>query len=307
MRIRGRIRNTVIILLVGLLVSACKSGEEKPLPTLLKLPEDGTVTPQPNVIFITATPETPIPIVATETPSLMPEPGTAAAPTPTDVVAVLPTQPATRTATSTQGPPATLTPSFTPTETDTPVTPGAGFSIVGAVPGEAGSASVSGCATMPSGGFGNLFQSDPNIQAGLGCPLSGAATSGSSAYQPFDNGVMFWVSSLGSQPQPVIYVLYNNGTYQRYNDTFVDGVDPSSSGAVAPEGRLEPVRGFGKVWRDIPGVRDTLGWATSGESGGSMQIQLFERGEMVFVSQSGQTYILLTGAPGTWSARAGGY
>jgi hypothetical protein len=30
---------------------------------------------------------------------------------------------------------------------------------------------------------------------------------------------------------------------------------------------------------------------------------MFERGEMVSVA--GQTYILITGAPGTWSARSG--
>jgi hypothetical protein len=66
------------------------------------------------------------------------------------------------------------------------------------------------------------------------------------------------------------------------------------------------VRGFGKVWRDNGTVRDTLGWAMSGEAGGTAQIQLFERGEMVYVAQAGQTYLLVTGAPGTWSARAGG-
>jgi hypothetical protein len=116
---------------------------------------------------------------------------------------------------------------------------------------------------------------------------------------------MIWLSSLGSSPQPVIYVLFNNGTYQRFNDTFQEGVDQASSGAQPPSGMLEPVRGFGKVWRESSGVRDTLGWAISGESGGSGQVLLFERGEMVYVSQAGQVYVLITGAPGTWSARAG--
>jgi len=254
-----------------------------------------TVTP----IFVTATPERPIvPIVATET----------ASPTPVLVatdISMLPTQGATRTATPTSPGPITMTPSFTPTETDTPVTPGSAGAYV-PVGGAAAAGGTSGCATVPQGGLGAIFQSDPNIQAAIGCPLTGASISASSAYQTFQNGAMIWISSLGAQTQPVIYVLYNNGTYQRYNDTFQDGVDPSSSGAVPPEGMLEPIRGFGKVWRENAGVRDTIGWASSGETGGSAQIQLFERGEMLYISQVGQTYVLITGAPGTWSARSGG-
>jgi hypothetical protein len=87
---------------------------------------------------------------------------------------------------------------------------------------------------MPQGVFGAIFQSDPNIQVALGCPLAISASSVGSAYQPFQNGLMIWVSSLGAQPQSAIYALYNNGTYQRFNDTFQDGVDPASSGASPP-------------------------------------------------------------------------
>lgn len=253
-----------------------------------------TVTP----IIVTATADqSMMPIVATETPTPVMQ---------TADVSMLPTQGPTSTATVTTSTPApiTMTPTFTPTATDTPVTPDAqpGYLPVGGVAGEPVSG---GCAVAPQGGFGNIYQGDAAIQTALGCPLTGA-TAGSSAYQPFQNGVMFWVSSLGSQPQPVIYALFNNGTYQRFNDTFVEGVDPSSGGATPPEGLIEPVRGFGKVWRDSAAVHDTLGWATAGESGGSVQVQVFERGEMIYISQTGQTYILVTGAPGTWSARTGG-
>lgn len=257
-----------------------------------------TVTP----IFITATPPpVVIPIIATETPS------------PTAVLestsaAMLPTQPPNRTPTPTFRVPITMTPTFTPTATDTPVTPGALplYMPVGGS-GSAAAGSSGACATAPQGGFGAIYQSDPNIAAGLGCPLTGIASGVSSAYQPFQNGVMIWVASLGSLPQSTIYALFNNGTYQRFNDTWTDGVDPVSGGAVPPEGLIEPVRGFGKVWRDNPAVRDTLGWATSPENGGSAQVQAFERGEMVNVSQAGQTYILIAGAPGTWTARSGGF
>ncbi|MBN2305626.1 MAG: hypothetical protein JXQ72_14175 [Anaerolineae bacterium] len=259
-----------------------------------------TVTP----IYITATPEPVVlPIVATETPSL------------TAVVAAvtLPTQPAQRSPTPTRIPQITMTPTFTPTTTDTPVTPGSvavygpvGGGSDGAVIGGNGVVGAGNCASVPDGAFGAIYQSDPNIPAAIGCPLAAAAINISSAYQSYQNGVMIWVSSLGAQPQSAIYALFNNGTYQRYNDTWIDGTDPVGGGAVPPDGLLEPVRGFGKVWRDHSTVRDGLGWATSGESGGGGQILLFERGEMVSVSQAGQTYILITGAPGTWTARSGG-
>jgi serine/threonine-protein kinase len=273
-------------LILGLAVSGCGSLRET----------EPTWTP----IMVTATPDGPIlPIVATETP-------TATSVLLSTDISLLPTLNTTRTATPTLPAPITMTPSFTPTHTDTPVTqdaPGA-FAAVGGAVGS-GEGSSGECSTTPQGGFGAIYQGDSTTQTALGCPLTGSSTTANSAYQPFQNGVMIWLSSLGSLPQPVIYVLFNNGTYQRFNDTFQDGVDPASSGAQPPEGLLEPVRGFGKVWRESSGVRDTLGWASAGESGGSGQVLLFERGEMVYVSQAGQTYILITGAPGTWSARAG--
>ncbi len=262
--------------------------------------------PTTTPILITATPNLPpIPIVATETPSpsaVMP---------PTSVVA-LPTQPALRTATPTPPPPASQTPTFTPTATDTPATPGGVYVPVGGVSsgltfveGFAAATEGPACASLPPGVFGTIFESDAALQTDLGCPLAPALSSANSAYQPFQNGLMIWVSTLGAQPQPAIYALHNDGTYQRFADTWVEGVDPNSGGMTAPPGMQEPVRGFGKVWRDNASVRDTLGWALAGEAGGTAQVLMFERGEMVSLSQTGQTYILVSGAPGHWTARAG--
>lgn len=289
---RRRAVGAVIGLVAGLL-SGCGLLQDAP----------PTVTP----IYITATPEPVIvPIVATETPAATPVLAETSA-------ALLPTRGPERTATFTPPPPITQTPTFTPTATDTPVTPGpVVYAPVGGVAGAggagiaigsgSGSSGGTGCASVPGGALGALYQSDPSIAVAIGCPLAGAPNAVDSAYQPFRNGLMVWVAAPG---QSLIYALYGNGTYQRFNDTFLEGVDPSSGGAVPPPGLLEPVRGFGKVWRENPSARDTLGWALTGESGGTAEILLFERGEMLRVPQSGQTYILITGAPGTWSARAG--
>ncbi len=276
----------LVLVSIALAVSGCGALRSTP----------PTVTP----IVITATPPPPLlPVVATETPTTTPVLAATNA-------ALLPTAPAHRTATPTLRPQITMTPTFTPTATDTPVTPGAlGFAPVGGIAegGAVGNVSTGGCANPPSGVLGAVYQSDPNLSAALGCPLAPAPSSVTSAYQPFQNGVMIWVASLGVLPQSTIYALYNNGTYQRFNDTWREGVDPVSSGAQPPSGMVEPVRGFGKVWRENNGVRDTLGWGTSGEAGGSAQVLAFERGEMINVSQAGQTYIFIAGAPGTWTAR----
>ncbi len=270
----------VSVIVISLVGAGCGVFRETP----------PTVTP----IYITATSvHLVVPIVATETPS------------PTSVLAatsavMLPTA-GTPTLTPSALPPITMTPTFTPTATDTPVPPGAvNYAPVGGF----GAAGVVTCATAPQGIFATIIQNDANLQAALGCPLSGVASVVSSAYQPLQNGLLIWVSALGTQPQPAIYALYNNGTYQRFNDSWREG-DTVSSGAIPPDGLLEPVRGFGKVWRESPGLRDALGWAMTGEVGGSATIQLFERGEMIAMTQTGQTYILITGTPGTWTARAG--
>ncbi len=279
-------RKGVWIALVGLALAVSGCGALRNTPP--------TVTP----IVITATPPPPLlPVVATETPSATPVLAATNA-------ALLPTVPPYRTATPTPRLQITMTPTFTPTATDTPVTPGAlGFAPVGGVGGATGNVSAGGCASPPTGAFGAVYQSDPNLAAALGCPIAPAPSSVASAYQPFQNGVMIWVASLGVLPQSAIYALYNNGTYQRFNDTWQEGVDPVSGGAQPPAGLVEPVRGFGKVWRENSGVRDALGWGTAGEAGGSAQVLAFERGEMINVSQAGQTYIFIAGAPGTWTAR----
>lgn len=265
------------------LMSGCGLVDDKP--------------PAPTPIYVTTTPEAPIePIVATETP-------VATSVLSATDISLLPTPEASDTPTATLPPPITFTPSFTPSPTDTPVTPGgSNYGVVGGAPGES---SGQNCATPPQGGFATIYQRDANIPSAIGCPLNGALASVSNAYQPFQSGMMIWTAALGTQRQNTIYVFYSNGTYQRYNDTFTEGVDASGGGGPG-NGLLEPVRGFGKVWREASGVRDALGWATASEVGGTAQLQLFERGEMLYNSQTGQTYVLVTGAPGTWTAYSGG-
>lgn len=278
-----RRRTAVIVglLLVTMVISACGVFEADP-----------TLTP----IYVTATPDF---IIVTNT--YTPAPTAILAPTlPEDAVAANFT-PAPPTQTPTRQ--STMTPTFTPTPTDTPVTPGVvGFVPVGAVPG--GTIVAGTCPTSPMGGFQSIYATNPSLAAQLACPV-GPSVAVQTAFQNFERGLMIWVSSVGPTNQSGIYVLYANSTYQRFADTWRDGVDPSSTGLVPPNPNLqEPIRGFGKVWRESGGVKDGLGWANNFEGGGSGFIQLFERGEMLYISQTGQSYILITGAPGIWSAVA---
>jgi len=86
------------------------------------------------------------------------------------------------------------------------------------------------------------------------------------AEQRFEQGWMFWLQPVGQ-----IWVLSvnddNERTWAIYSDTFVEGeveIDPQ---IVPPEGMFQPVRGFGKLWRENPEVREALGWALDNELG----------------------------------------
>jgi len=60
---------------------------------------------------------------------------------------------------------------------------------------------------------------------------------------------------------------------------------------VPPYGLFQPKRGFGKVWRNNPGVRSTLGWAVNEERGFQGAAQSFNGGTMLWSSTRG-IYVL---------------
>ncbi len=87
------------------------------------------------------------------------------------------------------------------------------------------------------------------------------------AQEDFEHGYMFWISTT-----KVIWVLFsspsnpNQGEWQSYPDTWVDGSDPQNDPSlVAPTGLYAPVRGFLKLWSKTPGMRDALGWGKTPE------------------------------------------
>lgn len=74
------------------------------------------------------------------------------------------------------------------------------------------------------------------------------------SYLHFEHGTMFYRTDNGQ-----IYVLFNNGTFSTYADTWQG---ESYAEIDIPAGFFVPQRGFGKVWQDNANLKSQLGWAT---------------------------------------------
>jgi len=85
---------------------------------------------------------------------------------------------------------------------------------------------------------------------------------------------------LWNRAEDRIYVLFDDGNqpaWRAYTDEWDEGEPASDPAIVPPEGLFQPVRGFGLVWREQPGVRDRLGWAVDAETGYSTAVQATSR------------------------------
>jgi hypothetical protein len=304
-----------LVIVLALLLAACRSdADDRVLPTLVELPagDESAAAEEPTRAAGGPTlPATWTPVPETDTP----EPTPTITVTPSHTITNTPTRTATATPSATPEPnvlnslvqlalEATVLPSeYQPQlATATPVTaPGASESVIATSP-----PGTTGCQYLPPGGFGQLVMADSSLLERLGCPVGTPpeTVSRSSASQSFENGAMAWVSDSPA----VIYVLYGDGTFRRVTDTFNPDSDPESGGENPPAGRVEPVRGFGKVWRTMDDVRGRLGWATAEESGATAVIQDFVRGRMLYLPSRGDILVLFyegDASAGRWQAVAG--
>lgn len=108
------------------------------------------------------------------------------------------------------------------------------------------------------------------------------------ADQKFEFGRMFWI-----QPVNQIWVITTqdgNNLWEVYEDTFQDGMPETDPSITPPRGLLQPERGFGKLWRENPQVREALGWALSSELGYNTRYEYHAGGtieEGIFVASYG--------------------
>ncbi|MBI5303381.1 MAG: hypothetical protein HY868_14695 [Chloroflexi bacterium] len=127
------------------------------------------------------------------------------------------------------------------------------------------------------------------------------------AEESFQNGRMVWLKEmrLGQTViANVIVVLYADGTWQRFNDSWNESLPASDPAIIAPSGLYQPVRGFGKVWRESASVRAKLGWATTQEKAFDSIWQTQKRESLPSAGNlklaSGQVIELLGDASGSW-------
>ena len=81
--------------------------------------------------------------------------------------------------------------------------------------------------------------------------------------------------SYAADQRGTIYVIYNDGEWV----TFPDGWDASQPiddpSLVVPEGRYQPIKSIGKIWRENAEVRNRLGWAYEPEKEFLGRMQLY--------------------------------
>jgi murein DD-endopeptidase MepM/ murein hydrolase activator NlpD len=98
------------------------------------------------------------------------------------------------------------------------------------------------------------------------CP--GPVITSNAAGENFEGGRVYWYEAMpgAADTRGIIYVIYNDGTWESFLDTW-DSSQPSNDPNIAPPpGRFQPERGIGKLWREQTGVRGKLGWAYEPES-----------------------------------------
>jgi hypothetical protein len=154
------------------------------------------------------------------------------------------------------------------------------------------------CDLQPAGPFAAAYQ-EKQVAQHLGCPTA-EATVTRGAFQPFERGLMLWRAD-----ERAIYVLNNNGTWTRSADTWDEAQSADDPTLQPPQGLLQPVRGFGKVWREQRGggadqdPGGGLGWALVPEQGYDMLAQPFSEGQ-ILRGIDGRSFILM--ADGTWQS-----
>jgi len=148
--------------------------------------------------------------------------------------------------------------------------------------------------------FGGVWQ---QVNVRLGCP-EGPAGQVALAEQALEHGRMLWESSTRQ-----IYVLMETGSWQAYDDTFEEGIDPPYDANLPPPPK-QPQRGFGKVWREeLGGPEAAIGWALEGERPVAGWMQRFEHGlliwtDAVHTGEDGPGTAYLLYQDGRWEARA---
>ena len=143
-----------------------------------------------------------------------------------------------------------------------------------------------GTQTVTQTGVLPIFQPavSSQVNPGLGKPTApSSSVTVKYALVLMEHGIMLYVDTTKK-----IYALPYDGVGSVYDDPYQStGVPDSDNNCTKPgptSGTFEPCRGFGKVWRDNPAVKQAVGYALQPERGILGQTQYFENG-FVFADQ----------------------
>lgn len=138
--------------------------------------------------------------------------------------------------------------------------------------------------------FRTVYLQNPEVGERLGRPVE-RERGVLMAEQEFQGGHMLWLADTKT-----ILVISIDGTWSRHEDTWTEA-EPESADMLPPPDLYEPIRGFGKVWREQTPVRRALGWGVNKEQGYIGAIQEFVHGTMAW---SDQHVIYALYDDGTW-------
>ncbi|MCC7371184.1 MAG: hypothetical protein IT306_22400 [Chloroflexi bacterium] len=127
----------------------------------------------------------------------------------------------------------------------------------------------------------------------LGCGVAPMFTA-PTAVQRFEHGLMLHLKGiyvLQYGPAALNGTPLDGGPWAGARDAWREP-EPPSGGLQPPAGLFEPLRGFGKAWREqAGGPEGGLGWAVEEEATADASWQLFEKG-IVIVTRAGEGLIL---------------
>ncbi len=138
---------------------------------------------------------------------------------------------------------------------------------------------------------GQWFFSQPRPST---CP-SGSSLTSTAALEQFQQGFMIWIGE-----QDAIYVIYDSANTPRwevFNDTFEEGMIEYDPGwGPGPPYTYQPKRGFGKLWREHPEIRQRLGWSVREWSEPfTTQVQVGNDGSLFIQESRGGVFNLFPG------------